>query len=30
MIPTPEEAYEIVKKYNSGDFHLSHARVVGT
>lgn len=29
MIPTPEEAYEITKKYNSGDFHLSHARVVG-
>lgn len=29
MIPTPEEAYEITKKYNSGDFHLSHARIVG-
>ena len=29
MIPTPEEAYEITKKYNTGDFHLSHARIVG-
>ncbi len=29
MIPTPEEAYEITKKYNIGDFHLSHARIVG-
>ncbi len=29
MIPTPEEAYEIVKKYNKGEFHLSHARIVG-
>ncbi len=29
MIPTPEEAYEITKKYNTGEFHLSHARVVG-
>ncbi len=29
MVPTPEEAYEIVKKYNQGEFHLSHARIVG-
>ncbi len=29
MIPTAEEAYEIVKKYNQGEFHLSHARIVG-
>ena len=29
MIPTPEEAYEITKRYNKGEFHLSHARIVG-
>ena len=29
MIPTPAEAYEILKKYNEGEFHLSHARIVG-
>ena len=29
MIPTPEEAFEILKEYNSGDFHLKHARIVG-
>ncbi len=29
MVPTPEEAYEITKKYNQGEFHLSHARIVG-
>lgn len=29
MIPTPEEAYAITKKYNTGEFHLSHARIVG-
>ena len=29
MIPTPDEAFEILKEYNSGDFHLKHARIVG-
>ena len=29
MIPTPEEAFEILKEYNSGDFHLKHAQIVG-
>ena len=29
MIPTPEEAYEILKQYNTGDFHLKHGRIVG-
>ena len=29
MIPTPAQAYEITKKYNQGEFHLTHARVVG-
>ena len=29
MIPTPEEAYEILKEYNKGDFHLKHGRIVG-
>jgi predicted hydrolase (HD superfamily) len=29
MIPTPEEAYEILKRYNTGDFHLKHGRIVG-
>ena len=29
MIPTPEEAYEILKEYNEGDFHLKHGRIVG-
>lgn len=28
MIPTPEEAFEILKKYNSEQFHLDHAKVV--
>lgn len=29
MIPTPEEAYEILKQYNQGEFHLKHGRIVG-
>ena len=29
MIPTPEEAFELLKQYNSGEFHLSHGRTVG-
>ena len=27
-IPTPEEAYEIIKEYNKEPFHLEHARTV--
>ena len=27
-IPTPEEAYEIIKEYNKEPFHLEHARIV--
>lgn len=29
MIPTPEEAYDLVCRYNDDDFHRKHARVVG-
>lgn len=29
MIPTPEQAYEILCKYNKEDFHLQHGRIVG-
>ena len=29
MIPTPEEAYQILQRYNEGDFHLKHGRIVG-
>ncbi len=29
MIPTPEEAFEIMKEYNKGEFHLKHAMIVG-
>ena len=29
MIPTPSEAYELLKQYNEGDFHLKHGRIVG-
>ena len=29
MIPTPQEAYELLKEYNEGDFHLKHGRIVG-
>ena len=27
-IPTPEEALEILKKYNTKDFHIQHAQTV--
>lgn len=27
-IPTVEEAYEIISKYNKDDFHLKHAKIV--
>lgn len=27
-IPTPEQAYEILKEYNKDDFHLKHGRIV--
>ena len=30
MIPTPKEAFELLKKYNEGEFHLKHARTVGS
>ena len=29
MIPTPSEAYELLKQYNEGDFHLKHGVTVG-
>ena len=29
MIPTPEEAYELLEKYNQDPFHLTHGRIVG-
>ena len=29
MIPTPEEAFELLKQYNEGEFHLSHGQIVG-
>ena len=29
MIPTPEQAYEVLKQYNEGEFHLKHGRIVG-
>ena len=29
MIPTPEEAYALLRTYNEGDFHLTHGRIVG-
>ncbi len=28
-IPTPEEALEIIKKYNKEEFHIEHAQTVG-
>lgn len=27
-IPTPDEAYEIIQKYNREEFHLQHAKIV--
>ena len=29
MIPTPEQAWELLCEFNEGDFHRRHARVVG-
>ena len=29
MIPTPQQAYELLNKYNEGEFHLKHGLVVG-
>ena len=29
IIPTPEQAFEILKKYNKESFHLQHAETVG-
>lgn len=29
MIPTPEQAWELLCKYNEGDFHRKHGRIVG-
>ena len=29
MIPTPQEAYELLQQYNEGEFHLKHGRIVG-
>ena len=29
MIPTPEQAWELLCEYNKGDFHRKHGRIVG-
>ena len=29
MIPTPQEAWELLTQFNQGDFHLKHGRIVG-
>lgn len=29
MIPTPEEAWNLLCEYNQGEFHRKHARIVG-
>lgn len=29
MIPTPAEAWELMARYNEGEFHQKHARIVG-
>ena len=29
MIPTPQEAFELLKQYNNGEFHLNHGKTVG-
>ncbi|MGN1014605.1 MAG: hydrolase [Butyricicoccus sp.] len=29
MIPTPEQAWELMEQYNQGEFHQKHARIVG-
>ena len=30
MIPTPKEAFELLKIYNKGEFHLKHGKTVGS
>ncbi len=30
MIPTPDEAYALLKQYNEGGFYLRHGRIVGS
>ena len=29
MIPTPQQAYELLEQHNSDPFHLAHGRIVG-
>ena len=29
MIPTPEQAWDLLCEFNEGDFHRKHARTVG-
>ncbi|MEE1372574.1 MAG: hydrolase [Parolsenella sp.] len=29
MVPTPEEAFELLERYNQDPFHLTHGRIVG-
>ena len=29
MLPTPEQAWELLCEYNEGDFHRKHGRIVG-
>ena len=29
MIPTPQQAYDLLKQYNQDPFHLAHGRIVG-
>ena len=29
MIPTPQQAWDLLTQYNEGEFHLKHGRVVG-
>ncbi len=29
MIPTPQEAWELLTQFNQGDFHLKHGRIMG-
>lgn len=29
MIPTPAQAWDLLKEYNQGEFHLQHGRTVG-
>lgn len=29
MVPTPEQAFELLKQYNEGEFHQKHGQIVG-